>query len=394
MRKKDPSTSSGANGSPSDALSAFIGAATDLTSGPTADPQVSLAFALGWQMAELYRRKRRFSPDPARPEDLPGIGSLGDAQLIDLGLHQIEAGIAKLSRTITAGGQTVPSIQSALNNMQNTKDHNARDAIILQLHVELLSTLTAADFRLGKAYGLGRALADTCRNPQSIEDLEHELKRERIAMVGGWIGDLSSNFPPHAGHSVRDSLERWSEAVSADPSRLTLNLDGTLSRLRRQGALWRSLLSGEKQGEDMLELSDYVMAAESLIVRFRALALQMIDRFKVLSAIIVLLFLGGIALVAVAGSSASIVAGATAIFASLGLTWKGVGASLGRAVAKIEQPAWEAQLDLAIADAITLLPEDLAPASDTAGRTFGRLKRSPMDGTTPLAGAVATGPRR
>ena len=35
---------------------------------------------------------------------------------------------------------------------------------------------------------------------------------------------------------------------------------------------------------------------------------------------------------------------------AMGLTWKSVGSSVGRALANVEEPAWEAQLDLAIAD--------------------------------------------
>ena len=58
-----------------------------------------------------------------------------------------------------------------------------RDAIrkaILNLHVALLIQLTAADYRLGKAYGLGRALADTCASAHGDETerrraLEHHL---------------------------------------------------------------------------------------------------------------------------------------------------------------------------------------------------------------------------
>jgi hypothetical protein len=250
---------------------------------------------------------------------------------------------------------------------------------VLALHIQLLSTLTAADFRLGKAYGLGRALADTCRNPETADDLQREFGPARIATLGAWVGDLSSAFPPHAGHSVRDSLDRWCKRLSAGSAPDERQLKDVLSRLRRQGELWRALLSGEKFGKDMLELSNYARAAESLVVHMRDLALQFISRFRLMVGLIVLLFAGGVLLILALHDDASIAAGLGSIVASVGLTWKGVGGSLGRAVAKVEKPAWDAQLDVAIADAITLIPKELVPAPAPPTKT-ARLKRSLLGG--------------
>ena len=151
-------------------------------------------------------------------------------------------------------------------------------------------------------------------------------------------------------------------------------------RLRRQGTLWRALLSAEKLGGDMLEISNYVRAAESLVVRMRDLALHFISRFRLMFALIAALFAGGVILIVAVPDSASSVAGIASIAASLGLTWRGVGGSLGRAIAKVEQPAWEAQLDIAVADAITLLPEDLlAPPPGPPSRSV-RLKHAIVGG--------------
>jgi hypothetical protein len=60
-----------------------------------------------------------------------------------------------------------------------------------------------------------------------------------------------------------------------------------------------------------------------------------------------------------------LVGGVTSILAALGLTWKGVGGVLGQLAGKLEQPLWGAVLDDAIADAITLRPNNPA---DKRGR--------------------------
>ena len=60
----------------------------------------------------------------------------------------------------------------------------------------------------------------------------------------------------------------------------------------------------------------------------------------------------------VIGGGSQIVAGATSIIAAIGLTWKGLGGTLGALAGKLEQPLWETVLDATIADAITLLPDN------------------------------------
>jgi hypothetical protein len=72
----------------------------------------------------------------------------------------------------------------------------------------------------------------------------------------------------------------------------------------------------------------------------------------------------GLALLTIGGSSAT-VAGASSLLAALGVTWKGLGGALGGLTAKLEQPLWGAVLDNAIAEAITLKPENEA---DKRGR--------------------------
>jgi hypothetical protein len=74
--------------------------------------------------------------------------------------------------------------------------------------------------------------------------------------------------------------------------------------------------------------------------------------------VIVALFAGGVALIVVTGTDAAVVAGAGTILASLGLSWRGLGRSLGGLAGKLERPLWGAEIDVAITRAITLLPRE------------------------------------
>ena len=77
-------------------------------------------------------------------------------------------------------------------------------AAVAELHRQLLMALTAADFRLGKAYGLGRALAQTALLPDAThpETFGRTFARFRLDNLLGWLADLRSAFPPHAAEAV------------------------------------------------------------------------------------------------------------------------------------------------------------------------------------------------
>jgi hypothetical protein len=333
----------------------------------TADPLVSVSFALGWQMAELYRptsRRRTTRLD----DDLPGLGSLGDEQRTEILVAQIKAGLKKLAGEIEQSG--LPAVD--LSEVEaSVKDGDAGLAsAVEQVHEDLLRTLTAVDFRFGKAYGLGRALADTCRKPAEMVMFRKELGEHRIANLHGWLDDLSGAFPAHAAHSVATSLQRW-VAWAAAPHDAEADKEA-LAALRRQGELWRALLSGEKSGTGMLEIDNYLDAARDLARQMHTVLRGLIRRLPWLAGLAAVLLGGGIALLIVGGSS-EIVAGASSILAALGLTWKGIGGALAQLAGKLEQPLWGAVLDEAIADAITLLPDN---AHDHRARTKVALQMS------------------
>lgn len=404
--KQSHSNGSGA-GTAIEAVSAF-GAAlikgAEAKPADTADPLVSAAFALGWHMSELYAK--HLPVEKRVPPDLPGLGSLSDKQRIAILIDQVEAGVNQLSNSITKAGLDAIDLTA----LKGLRQSGPTDDPVLQTHEKLLDELTAVDFRLGKAYGLGRALADSCRRPSDLPTLKEQLDPYRIANLLSWLDDLETAFPPHAASSVNESLGRWRDALYPPPQesqpaneggwrtwparlkRAQVRADGspevsagtasasgpaqapteqmaaiapgvdpekTLRALRRQGELWRALLSGEKQGADMLEIENYLDAAQDLVSRAAIISRGVVRRMPMLSALIAVLLGGGVALL-ILGSTTQLVGGVTSILAAVGLTWKSLGGALGQLVGKLERPLWGAVLDDAIADAITLLPNNAA----------------------------------
>jgi hypothetical protein len=320
----------------------------------TSHPETSAAFVLGWQMAELYRPPGAGRFGGQDDDDLPGLSALKPEARVEILVDQIQTGLSALHVATGKAGESEISFEALRQSLGHGAP--ARQQAVLVLHRQILGSLTARDFRLGNAYGLGRALADMCRKPTDQHSLQTELSKYRVSSLLVWLDDLGSAFPQHAAHTVGVSLERWRDWAEALGDGQPMP-DGTIRTLGRQGEIWRSLLSGEKAGTEMLEPGNYLDAAHDLAKHMRSVLRSVIRHFPLLSLAIVILLALGIALLAVGGSS-QIVAGASSLIAALGLTWKGLGTALGRLAWRLEQPLWATSLDSAIADAITLLPDN------------------------------------
>lgn len=312
------------------------------------DPRVGIAFALGWQIAEIYRPDPPPPPLPGEDDHLPALSDLSPDEYARVGLYQVQAGITKLWWTIAAAGLDVPNAETFADELQEVTGAD-RDAAVEAFHTEVLATLTGASFRLGKGYGLGRALADLTRNSA---DWRRELSRRRVATLAAWLRDLSTVLPPHAGHVVASSLEEWAE-WAAEPPGDAAHEAVEVAQLQAQGRLWRSLISGEKRATQMLEASDYVAAGESLLHSTARLAKPMLKHHAPVLAAAVGLFVAGIAVMLIADDPAGIVSGAGVILTAVGIGWKGLGTTVGRTIAKVETPLWEAALDVSIRNRIT-----------------------------------------
>ena len=158
------------------------------------DPGVAIAFAVGWQMAALYRDADRRQPDSHPiPSELPGLGSFTDSQRTEFGLRQIQSGLHRLSDRISAAGLTLPQTGPFRDAFEGRPDPATGRLTelrgrLLELHVEILETFTAVDFRLGKAYGLGRGLADTAE----VADRRERAVRSRARLPGSMSGSPTS----------------------------------------------------------------------------------------------------------------------------------------------------------------------------------------------------------
>jgi hypothetical protein len=323
-------------GTPLDALGALVRTVAKPV-GAAPDPDVALAFTTGWHAGEAIMA----AEDGALPR-------------VELACAQIRADVARLKPRLDATHQNVAALAKAIEVLEGAQTDRPEAAE--KLSAALSMQLLAADFKLGKGCGLGCATVRLfARAKLDTADFRKKLLEQHDALHD-WLSQLATALPPNAAHSVRDSLNMWGEALAEGKKVDALQHDHVVT----QGERWRSLLSGEKAGKDTLELIDYVGVGEGVVAQIRTLAVRALRRmWPYFLAALALIALGVVG-IAVWRHTAGDAAGITSIVAAVGLTWKGIGGSLGRAVARVEQPAWDAQVDRAIAYVITRpLPDAL-----------------------------------
>jgi hypothetical protein len=376
------------------------------------------AFVLGWHAAELFHTPlpRSMQRRQATSDKLVGIGELDSLSRARLLLAQVRADMERAWR-FDDSGQQAPDLAPVQTLLQaEIRQPGQLQAAVAALHQQLLMTLTAADFRLGKAYGLGRALAETvllpdAKNPQTFQQV---FARYRLANLLGWLADLKSAFPPHAAEAVRGSLQTW--AAWSDAPTLRLALDGQrpatdaeaesqplrtaatrtptarvppparigfrsrraghprqlptrpvdwgsaadresiIRALRRQGQLWQALLSGEKDGVDLLSTDAYLLAADQLLGHIRRLTLDLLRRFWIATVTVAAVLAAALVTVFTVRAAPPVVAAVLTAAGAIGLSWKGAASGLGRVLAQAQRPLWESELDVAVAKAVTVLP--------------------------------------
>lgn len=341
---------------------------------------VTTAFAFGWQMARLYTGPLSSATEPALEQDLPGLSGLPTAQLVQLGLGQADVALGQL-RTFLVDARlpTTDAVRAAA--LQDPPNRDTIRKAILDLHVALLVQLTAADYRLGKAYGLGRALADTCASAHGDEAerrqaLAHHLESHRALVMTAWLDDLKTVLPAHASQGVADSLERWTLwAGTVDFQALDVRAVSDTTRvLHRCGQRWRAILSGEKDARDLLTISDYASAARGTLARVGALSRSLAWQLSGLLAVAAVLIGVGVWLIVANNGTAQVLAGLGTIAGGLGITWRTAAGTLGRLSLDLVRPLWEAQIDQAVAASLTPRPQrDYVPSLD---RPRSRLARA------------------
>jgi hypothetical protein len=315
------------------------------------------AFVLGWLVAELFHSKVPGSA-PRRSaglDKLAGIGELDPLARARLLLAQVQADLRRIWRLID--GDRHPDPGPVRETMAG-------------FHNELLAALTAADFRLGKAYGLGRALAETAllpdaRDPQTFD---RQLSSHRLANLLEWLADLKSVFPRHAAEGVRGSLRRWADwsqdpVLRPAPGRSVdwssaADRESVTRALHRQGQLWRAVLSGEKDGLDLLSTDDYLSAADRLLGHIRQLTLGLLRRFWIATATVAAILAAALVTVVTVRAALPVLAAVVTAAGTIGLGWRGAASGLGRVLAQAQRPLWESELDVAVARAVTAMPRE------------------------------------
>ena len=331
----------------------------------TGDPGVIHGFRLGWHVAELYGHT--VAATPARiglPDDLPGIGDLSPVLKARLIWAQIVVNVRALDELCSAAGVKLPSLGELEKELDrdDPRQQQVREGI-LALHEGLLTNLTAAEFSVGKAYGLGRALADTTLRPAIARPLlfTQEFERHRIANLCGSLDDLDSMFPRYAADAVRDSLLGWSDWIAkpeVDATPVSLADQTVTQVLRDQGRIWRALLSGEREPQDLLTSKHYIAAAINLVDQMGDLVWQFVRssmRVLVPAGLVLALVLAAMFVFLTGGSEA---AGAiAAVIAGIGVSWKAVGSTLGKALGRAEEPVWRSEIGASVAVATNRLDE-------------------------------------
>ncbi|MGA2927324.1 MAG: hypothetical protein ABSG43_15275 [Solirubrobacteraceae bacterium] len=320
----------GGNGAsqPSDAIQPFIDAvvAAAKTAGdePAGDPNVSRVVNLGWLMEDVLNNRAQ-TPYPAEL----GLGEQAgrDAQAIWL-----EAAVSDLKLDASADPKSVVDALMAGNGESAAMDWEPK----------LAGALLGADARFAKAYGVGRHLNKLGNTERPSPDL---FNGPAIDETLAALDDLSTALPPHAARGIANSLRRWKTSQTI----------ANAGALNAQCELWRTILTGEKKATELLEPENYLDAAERLAVKLRATATSLLKQHAFWVVVVVALFLGGVAiLVFVPKDAGTTAAGLSGVLAALGLSWKGIGGTLGNVAAKVEAPLWGAEVDGAVTDAITL----------------------------------------
>jgi hypothetical protein len=364
------------------------------------------AVALGWQMAVLYRdATRQQTVQPDLPDTLPTIHEVSAGRRTEFAIAETMATLGRLEMAGATDAAT--KLDQAFKNAEGSAEDVKRAAYVL--HMEILRESNAQDRALGKAYELGKELADTCPAEIDVEAMAEQLNRYRLDELGRWLADLATLLPDHASRAVRVSMARWKIAAKDGAASPLFNDKevGTIHReLDRQVQIWRSLLTGEKQATDMLGTDGYARAVSFAVSDTRRLILGYTWRFLPFVIGVLALLAAGVWGVTEYEATSKVIASLTAIAAALGLSWKGIATTLGRVAGEIERPIWQGSLDLVVADAITQQPATsvrltiaakVAPAAggspDTHSLFSGKVSKALPPGTdspTALASPAPT----
>ena len=313
---------------------------------------------------------------------LRGIGSLGADKRKAILIRQVREDVHN-TWTPTRGAASAADLDRWIQQAGAETEPGQFKPLVRQIHEALLSGLTVADYRLGKSYGLGRALAEIAIVPGSIESdnavtsglpktdvgkvfektVKDLFEGEQIMKHQSWLLDMRDWFSPHAADAVSTTLGGWAlwaiRPTMADhgPDR-EVDWDNPLARaqveraLRRQGDVWRGLLSGEKDGVNMAGADFYFAAMASVVKRIARLAFGFLGTtLGLFLFLIVLVAATALYFAAHSNNQTGVLAGVIALLGSLGITTGTAGATVKQGWSKVEGPLWEWEISGAVANA-------------------------------------------
>ena len=138
-----------------------------------------------------------------------------------------------------------------------------------------------------------------------------------------------------------------------------------LAALARQGELWRSVLSGEKKAADLLSANDYIDAARSALRTAWTLIRRPGAAVVVPVLVIVAALIGGLVWVNHLNATGdSKIGGFLGVVVAAGVaTTRAARPAVSGLGKRLEGPLWGAEVDLAIAHAVTIAPAGQADPS-------------------------------
>jgi hypothetical protein len=333
-------------------------------------------------MAEFFREVGITRADePPIGDELPGTAQFPDADAWKLRIDQLTVAKRRLDRLVVPEGLRFPDLPDRLHRPPREQIRQ----LVLQLHRDILGVLTAANFRLGKAYGMGIALADLTLDPPADERFFRESFGDNGKADGivETFDDLKTLLPAHAAESVAGSIREWQGWVLENLGQVRgPNWSAVAAALKTQGKRWRALLTGEKRATDFLGIDDYILAGEALLARFRKLTMRFLVQhwLAVVTAVIVI---AGVVVLALnfASGTAKFWTVAVWLFGTIGISGATVRSGVRQAAGRIGDGLWGAELDLAIIKAVTALPgndpSSVAPPPPPLARTNKAYRRTP-----------------
>jgi hypothetical protein len=395
---------------------------------------VIAAFTAGWALAELFDGASEFlattrppgpkaapalgahpapHPKPALADHLAGVGEMDPkaraavlagraAVALDvLGSAVIAPPLAAVNAAIGLPAADAASSTAAIAELQTA---------LKALHRFIQQQLAIHDPVANTAYGLGRMLADTALLPRlhTPEQFDYSLDPYRLGNADEWLRDLDEAFPSGAAAAVRYSLDVWSEWLVAarDGDKVITQAKITqqiVQNLRSQGRIWQRLLTGQMAPSSLLEPESYVDAANAMLTESWSIAKRFARTWWWILALVVGLIAGGVlGAIFLPGATAKSVALVGSVLGALGLSWKGVGSTLGGTLTKAESELWRVEVANATGAAATIAPVRPPDTARLRGRVIaathphrsvpvGGSVGGPVGRPVPAAGSTAAG---